>query len=217
MTTIENKIGFIYKIVCNNPEITDCYVGSCQSFRTRKSKHKHTCNNENNKNYNLNVYQFIRNNGGWSNWSMLAIEQIEYTIKHELLMRERYHLERLRATLNKQIPSRTKQEYCEYNKTQINEQQKQYREANKEQINEQKKQWYEANKTQISEQQKQYYEANKTQISERNKQLITCACGKSSTKINIPRHNKSIYHQNYIANLPKVVPSEVAGAIVSIL
>ena len=125
MTSIANKIGYVYKIVCNDPLITDTYVGSCQSFRTRKTNHKSSCNNENNKDHNLNVYQFIRANGGWQNWNMVAIEQIEYTIKHELRLRERFHLERLKATLNKQIPSRTKQEYYEENKTEKLEKQKQ--------------------------------------------------------------------------------------------
>jgi hypothetical protein len=182
MTTIANKIGFIYKIVCNDPEIKDCYVGSCQSFRTRKNSHKTVCSNSNSDRYNLNVYQFIRANGGWSNWSMIAIEQVNYTIKHELLMRERYHLERLRATLNKQIPTRTHQEYRNEHKTEANQYQKQH---------------YEANKTEIIEKQKRYNEANKTEIAEKRKELITCNCGSTLRKSDILRHYKSKNHKQY--------------------
>jgi hypothetical protein len=188
MTEIANKIGYVYKIVCLDPEIKDCYVGSCQSFRTRKCEHKSVCNNSNSKYYNYNVYQFIRLNGGWSNWNMLAIEQVNYTIKHELLVRERFHLETLKASLNKQIPARTQQDL------------KQYHEA-----------YYETNKTELDEVNKKYREANKTQISEKAKQIITCACGKNLTKSVISRHNKSRRHQNYIANLPKVFEREVSG------
>ena len=64
MTTTANKIGYIYKIVCNDIQIKDSYVGSCQSFRTRKTNHKSACNNENDKSYNLYVYQVMRENGG---------------------------------------------------------------------------------------------------------------------------------------------------------
>jgi len=167
MTTVVNKIGYVYKIVCNDPLITDCYVGSCQAFRTRKTAHKTACNNENDKAYNLNVYSFIRANGGWSNWNMIAIEQVEYSIKHELLMRERYHLERLRATLNKQIPSRTREEY------------------------------YDEHKTEINERLKQYYQVNKESILEKHKETITCECGKSSTKCHIMRHKQSKNHKQY--------------------
>lgn len=179
MTTTANKVGYIYKIVCNNPEITDCYVGSCQSFRTRKANHKSICNNENNKKYNMNVYQFIRANGGWANFNMIAIEQVNYTIRHELLLRERFHLERLGATLNKVIPSRTQQES-----------KKTYYEANKNEISHQRKAYRESNKTQINEKQKEYYEANKTQ-------LITCECGKSCTKNNISNHKRTKNHRQY--------------------
>jgi hypothetical protein len=122
-------VGFIYKIVCLNPEVKDTYVGSCNNMTKRKCDHKTACNNSNNKAYNFNVYQLIREHGGWSNWSMIAIEQVEYNIKHELRLRERFHLENLKATLNKCIPSRTYQEsqqaYREANKTEINEAKKQ--------------------------------------------------------------------------------------------
>jgi hypothetical protein len=175
-------IGYVYKIVCNDPEIKDCYVGSCTVLAKRKCSHKSNCNNSNSKEYNMNVYQFIRAHGGWNNWSMLAIEQVNYSIKHELLVRERFNLERLKATLNKQIPTRTKQEYKQA-----------YYEANKEAIIEAYKIYQEANKEQISEAHKIYYQANKESL----KQLIECDCGKSSTKSHILRHQKSKKHKQY--------------------
>jgi hypothetical protein len=122
-------IGYVYKIVCLDPEVKDTYVGSCSNMTKRRCKHKSDCNNLNSENHNLNVYNFIRAHGGWSNWSMIAIEQVNYTIKHELLIRERFHLEHLKASLNKRIPSRTDQEYY-----------KTYYETNKEQISERRNQ-----------------------------------------------------------------------------
>ena len=54
------KQYIIYKIVCNDLNITDCYVGSSINFKRRKGEHKSSCNNPNSKIYNLNVYKFIR-------------------------------------------------------------------------------------------------------------------------------------------------------------
>jgi hypothetical protein len=113
MTDIANRVGLIYKIVCNDLNITDTYIGSCQAFRARKHKHKHDCNNPNIIRYNYKVYQFIRANGGWANFSMIQIENVIFKEKRELLTRERHWIETLGATLNSQIPNRTRQEYRE--------------------------------------------------------------------------------------------------------
>ena len=61
----------IYKIVCNDLNITDCYVGHTTEFTKRKWSHKGDCNNDKSKSYNSLIYTFIRNNGGWNNWTML--------------------------------------------------------------------------------------------------------------------------------------------------
>ena len=43
----------IYKICCNDLNITDIYVGSTTNFRARKSQHKTRCKDYNNKLYNF--------------------------------------------------------------------------------------------------------------------------------------------------------------------
>lgn len=107
----------IYKIVCNDLNIRDLYVGSTTGFKERKSKHKSVCNNPDSQNYHLKVYQFIRNNGGWDNWSMIMIERYPDCIdNNDRDKRERYWIEQLNATLNKQMPGRSIQEYHQNNK-----------------------------------------------------------------------------------------------------
>jgi hypothetical protein len=101
----------IYKIVSNDLNIRDFYVGSTTEFTKRKCGHKSTCTNINSKNYNLKLYQFIRDNGDWENWSMILIEMYPCVNHLESLQRERYWCENLNATLNSVVPSRTKQEY----------------------------------------------------------------------------------------------------------
>ena len=93
-----SQVGFVYKLCCIDPEIKEIYVGSTKNLRVRKGQHKSTCHNENAKEYNLNVYQFIRANGGWESWNMVEIERYNAIDKRNLLTRERYWLENLKAT-----------------------------------------------------------------------------------------------------------------------
>ena len=74
---INYKNALIYKICCNDPNITDIYIGSTTNFYQRTRAHKTSCNNPNGKSYNLHVYKFIRDNGGWKNWRMDLIEFYE--------------------------------------------------------------------------------------------------------------------------------------------
>ena len=102
----------IYKIYCKNTAITDCYVGSTCDYMGRKNSHKSNCNNENkSKSYNLNVYKFIRENGGWDNWEMIELIKYPCNTQRELALKEREYIELLGGTLNKQIPTRSKAEY----------------------------------------------------------------------------------------------------------
>ena len=63
----------IYKICCLDPTITSLYVGSTCNFSRRKYEHKKICYSEKNRNYNMKIYQFIRDNGGWDNWTMIEV------------------------------------------------------------------------------------------------------------------------------------------------
>ncbi len=163
------QIGFVYKLCCIDPEIKEIYVGSTKNLRVRKSDHKRSCNNENKKEYNFNVYQFIRANGGFTNWDIIQLEQVEFNTKYELHARERYYIETLKSSLNKQIPTRTKDEWNEDNKEEIKEYQKEYRDENKEYQREYQKEYREENKEQTKEYQKKYKEKNKEKLKEYKK------------------------------------------------
>jgi len=101
----------IYKLCCKDTDITDIYIGSTINFRNRKCRHKSNCNNINSKKHNYKVYQFIREHGGWENWTMILIEKVNVNCKLELHQKERYYIEELKPSLNKQLPLRTKNEY----------------------------------------------------------------------------------------------------------
>jgi hypothetical protein len=109
---IDYSKTIIYKIVCNDLNITEVYVGHTTNFINRKAKHKSDCNNPNSKSYNFKIYNTIRQNGGFENWSMIEIEKFQdcNDIK-EVSARERYWYELLNAKLNTNCPGRNVKEY----------------------------------------------------------------------------------------------------------
>ena len=201
---INYQNALIYKIVCKDLDMKECYVGSTTDFRKRKSHHKSACNKE-----NYNLYKFIRGNGGWDNWDMVLIEKYPCDDRLELLKRERYWIEELSASLNKLRPILTTYEtlnynkiYYETNKDEIKNQNKEYYEANKDKTLNYQKTYYEANKDEINEKRKEYgleyYYKNKDKINKVSKEKYNCDCGGKYTRHNSKRHFKSKRHQAYI-------------------
>ena len=126
----------MYKIVCNDVNVKDFYVGHTCNWVQRTCDHKRSVNNNDRGDYNTKKSVFIRENGGWDNWTIVLIE--DYPCENKLIasQRERYWIETLGATLNMTIPSRTvkeqKQIYYQKNKEHILQQCKNYVENNKE-------------------------------------------------------------------------------------
>jgi hypothetical protein len=203
---IDYQNTIIYKIVCNDLAITDCYVGHTINFIKRKWAHKSSCTNENG-NYNLKIYKTIRDNGGWDNWSMIEIEKYACNDKNEALARERYWLEELNAKMNIVVPSRTIKEYYEVNKEKMIKYNKEYRELNKDKIKDyqknyhknyyevnrdKKREYYEANSEKIIERSKTYYEVNSEKIKKQNNEKIYCNfCQCQIARNYLARHQKT--------------------------
>ena len=182
MVNYENST--IYKIVCKDLEITDCYVGSTTNFNRRKSEHKTRYNNVNDKHYNLKVYKFIRDHGNFDNFDIIEVERYCAIDKNDLHARERYWLEKLKSNLNCQIPNRSSKEY---NKTDKRIQyHKEYDKTEK-------------RKKKIKEYIKKWREKNKEYDKERNEKLkldrVQCnICNKELRRDNLKRHNKNIHN-----------------------
>ena len=196
----------IYKIVCNDLSIKDCYVGHTTDMTKRKHSHKSQCNNEKNKSYNRKIYQNIRENGGWENWSILLVEKFPCNDKREAEKREREVYEELEAKLNTIRPYRTQDEHNEYDKQYREENRdkmKQYREENKEEISEKMKQYYQEHKEELKEKNKKFYkehnetikqyrEKNKDILKEKRNEKVECKyCSKLLSKSNMSAHYKS--------------------------
>ena len=185
-TNINYNNTTIYKLCCKDLDISQLYIGHTTDMRKRKNAHKSDCNNEKKKNYNLNVYQFIRENGNWDNWDMIEIERYNAIDGYDASKRERYWVDELKASLNMVIPSRT---------------QKQWYEDNKEYIVEYNKEYCENNKEVILKKKKKYYEDNKKITSEKSKEKITCECGCKVRKQHLNRHKKSQKHIDLMSQL----------------
>jgi hypothetical protein len=176
---IDYSKTIIYKIVCNDLNITDCYVGSTTDFKTRKSAHKSACNNEKSLRHDLKVYKMIRDNGGWDNWSMIQIEKFVCNDSNEAHARERYWYENMNAKLNTHVPNRTEEEWRKDNKDEVSRKDKIYREIKKDHFKEQHREYYIKNKEKITSQ-------------------CECECGKSYAKNCKSSHLKSLTHRQYI-------------------
>lgn len=197
---IDYSKTLMYKIVCNDINVTDMYVGHTTDFTRRKSEHKSVCNNPNSKYHNYNVYQFIRANGGWDNWEIVLIEYYPCNDSLEATQRERYWKEELGANLNTQTPSRTRKQYYQENKELIWKQQKQYNQANKEAIAKMQKQYCENHKDKKSEYDKQYRQLNKEKIKATKSKSYVCDCGRHYTYSHKQSHLRTQTHQHYEQN-----------------
>ena len=180
--------GIIYKLCCNDLNVKEIYIGSTTNFKNRKRSHKSDCNNKKSKIYNLRVYQYIRSNGDWDNWSMILFENYNATDQRHLEARERYWIETLNTTLNCRVPLRSHKEYVQDNTDKIKEYGKEY---------------YIQNREHTIEKAKKNREINKDKLKEK----IKCECGIEYTFSNKARHIKSQRHIKQITLLHSSEPT----------
>ena len=189
--------NIIYMIKCNDITITDTYIGSTNNLKKRFIKHKSSCYNVNRKSYNYKLYKFIRDNGGFENFTMIELETFITDSKEEILNKEKYYIQLYKSSLNMISPFRTKEEikennkeymkkYCENNKEHRKEYMKKYRENNKEHY----KKYRENNK----EHYKEYRENNKEKLCEKSKRKVMCDCGCEVNIGNLSTHKKTKKH-----------------------
>ena len=163
--------GIIYLIKHKTDDTKNVYVGSTNDLKKRIKSHKCSCNNEKNKCYNINLYQYIRENGGFNQYEFIILECYVCNFKYELYDREDDYIKMYDNNLNQVRAYLTDEEH----KEKINEKNKKYRENNKEYF-------------------LKYRENNKEKINEK----ITCECGSIVRKKDITRHRKSLKHISYI-------------------
>jgi hypothetical protein len=152
-TAIDYSKTIIYKIVCNDLNVKDIYVGNTTDFTKRKNKHKSCCDT----NASYKIYQIIRDNGGWENWTMLEIEKFPCKDSNESRTRERYWFEQLQSTLNTNLPIATQEDTEESRKEYL----KKYKAEHAKEIKQYHANNYIENKEEILARNKRYSEENK--------------------------------------------------------
>ena len=166
--------GKIYKIV--NDENDNFYIGSTiQPLYKRMYHHRSKDNQCMSKNLGVELKEC----------KIILVEAFECKNKDELLMKERYYIEKYKKEglniVNKKIPGRTK---------------KQYYEVNKNYIKKKVKNWVENNKEKLTEYKKQLHQ--KTYQNDKNYQIKSkCECGALVSKNELNRHIKTKKHLQY--------------------
>lgn len=97
---------FIYRIFCKDDNIKDCYVGQTKNIETRIIDHKSNCKKKNRK-----IYNFIRENGNWDNWTYEILEECECEDNTQSHFVEQKYFDLLQPSLNINRPAQTKKEY----------------------------------------------------------------------------------------------------------
>ena len=169
--------GLIYKICCNDENIKEIYIGSTVDLKSRRKSHKCSCHNEKGKKYNRYIYKFIRDNGGWSNWTIIELYKYPCANKIELEQEEDRMMIELKSTLNSQRAFRNPTEYRNDNIETIKKKNAEYRDNNRETINKQCA---------------EYYAKNKETINMKSKEKLKCInCGCMISRGNISIHMKT--------------------------
>lgn len=201
----------VYIIRSKDLSLHDIYIGSTKNMRKREITHKTNCYNENSRDYNIKVYKFIRDNGGWDNWEMVKIASVWYKATKSLKQIEQDYIDKYKPKLNSNRAYRSEEYYKEYKKQKVKEwfennreyhikYQNEYREKNKEVLKEKKKEYYHKNIDRLTEYLKEWREKNKEVLKEKNYEKFTCECGGRYIKQNEARHLRSNKHKSFIEN-----------------
>jgi predicted GIY-YIG superfamily endonuclease len=90
------SLTVMYRIVCKDKAITDCYIGQTTNYPRRVIAHKSSARCGSNE----YVYRTIRRHGGVENWEIIFLEDFPCTDRFEALAREKHLIETYNATLN---------------------------------------------------------------------------------------------------------------------
>jgi len=157
-----------YYIYClHNEDLPEYYVGHTKDLKMRWKAHK----DDSKKYSHFKVYKYINNNGGIKNFKMEVLDE-SYCDLQEAKKLERYYMELLGATLNKQTPGITKTESHYL--------------------------WVNKNREKTREIDAKSKQKNKEKIKERYSQKFTCVCGSSTSIYHKQRHFKSEKHIDFI-------------------
>jgi hypothetical protein len=161
----------IYRIVCKDTSITDCYIGHTTNYLERLRTHR-----ERTKTHDYLLYKCIRENGGFENWSMIEICKYPCKDKREAESEERKYIELFNPTLNRYLrPIITEEE----------------RAIKKKECDAQfRPKYYQENKEKILE----YHKIHREKVKHIRYAITECECGGRYMYQNKGQHFKSKKH-----------------------
>ena len=77
-----------YKISCLCPNITQVFIGHTTNVNQRKHILKKQTQSET---YYSDMIEFIKNSGGWENWTLQILEKYKCKTHIDIVLREIYH------------------------------------------------------------------------------------------------------------------------------
>ena len=164
--------GKIYKIVADNGEEGDVYIGSTTKKRLcdRMVQHRYTYKKWKEGEYHKFSSFDLFEKYGIENCKIILVEEFNCDTKDQLLKHESYYIESTHC-VNKCIPNRTRKKYCEANK----------------------------DKKKLID--KKYAEVNKERLKEANSKSFYCECGSICRYGDKAKHMRTIKHQNYLKQI----------------
>jgi len=91
----------IYILYCKDSNINDVYIGyTTMEIKKRMEVHDRCTRNPANKSYTNRLCTFIRENGGWTNWSYRIIEEPICSSKEDARKYEKYWMRYYNSSLN---------------------------------------------------------------------------------------------------------------------
>jgi hypothetical protein len=176
LKAIDFSKTIIYKIQKDD----DFYVGSTTDFASRKSHHRHSCNNEKSHHYNYKLYNTIRDNGGWDTWEMIPLEEyVDCKSQIQARIREEEWREKLQAKLNSHRAHLSEEVRVERDK--------QYQ-----------TQYYKEHVDEIRVKRAQYYQKHADEIKAEMAVKYECECGSVCRIGDKAKHEKTKKHQAYL-------------------
>jgi hypothetical protein len=189
MSTELYSRGKIYKLVCGD---LTYYGSTCQPLYKRKASHKSSALNW--KEGTTHPYtSYILFEIG--DPEIFLVEDFPCDKKEQLHARERHFIENFEC-VNKNIPTRTIDEYNLINKEKIKSYNSVYKEYNKERLKEYNIHYRNENKDQKNKSDMKYYHDNIEAIKEKRQTRCTCSCGKEINIAHKSRHYTTSYHIN---------------------
>lgn len=181
---MDYKNGQIYTIRSHQTPLF--YIGStCSPLAKRLNTHRrnYKCWIKNNEFGYTSSYEIIKYEDNY----IELLEDFPCENKKQLNKREGQNIRFYNDNcVNKNIAGRTKEEYYQNNKIEIDNKNKIY---------------YENHQEAITEYIKNYKQLHKIELDEYRNELYDCECGGKFTYINKQRHLNSNKHQNYLSNV----------------